>query len=38
LLLERQFKREIETGLAEDPRDLQALRDLMEFYLLAPAL
>jgi tetratricopeptide (TPR) repeat protein len=37
-LLARRFKREIETALAQDPRDLQALRDLMEFYLVAPGM
>ena len=38
LLLARRFKKEIDTAIALDPRDIQALRDLMEFYLLAPAL
>ena len=38
LLLAHRFRREIETALAQDPRDLQALRDLMEFYLLAPGI
>jgi tetratricopeptide (TPR) repeat protein len=37
-MLGRRFKREIDTALSLDPRDLQALRDLMEFYLLAPAI
>lgn len=37
-LLARRFRREIDTALAEDPRDVQALRDLMEFYLLAPGI
>jgi tetratricopeptide (TPR) repeat protein len=35
-MLARRFKREIDTALAQDPRDLQALSDLMEYYLLAP--
>jgi len=38
LLLARRFKKEIDTAIALDPRDPQALRDLMEFYLLAPAI
>ena len=38
LLLARRFRREIDTALALDPRDTQALRDLTEFYLLAPGL
>lgn len=38
LLLARRFKKEIDTALAEDPHDLQAMRDLMEFYLLAPGI
>ena len=38
LVLARRFKHEIETALALDPADLQALRDLMEFYLLAPGI
>lgn len=37
-LLARRFKHEIDTALAQDPRDVQALRDLMEFCLLAPAI
>jgi hypothetical protein len=36
LLLAHRFKKEIEIALLLDPKDLQALRDLMEFYLLAP--
>ena len=36
LLLAHRFKKEIEIALSLDPKDLQALRDLMEFYLLAP--
>jgi tetratricopeptide (TPR) repeat protein len=38
LVLARRFKKEIDTAIALDPADLQALRDLMEFYLLAPAI
>jgi tetratricopeptide (TPR) repeat protein len=38
LILARRFKKEIDAALALDPRDLQALRDLMEFYVLAPGL
>ena len=38
LLLARRFKKEIDTAIGLDPRDLQSLRDLMEFYLLAPAI
>jgi hypothetical protein len=38
VMLARRFRKEIDAALALDPRDLQALRDLMEFYLLAPGL
>jgi tetratricopeptide (TPR) repeat protein len=38
LLLARRFRGEIDVALSSDPRDLQALRDLLEFYLLAPGL
>jgi lipopolysaccharide biosynthesis regulator YciM len=38
LLLARRFKHEIDTAIALDPSDVQALRDLMEFYLLAPGI
>jgi hypothetical protein len=38
LMLARRFHKEIETALMLDPRDIQALRDLMEFYLLAPGI
>lgn len=38
LMLARRFSKEIDTALALDPRDVQALRDLMEFYLLAPGI
>lgn len=37
-LLARRFRKEIDTALALDPRDTQAWRDLMEFYLLAPGI
>ena len=36
--LARRFNKEIETALALDPNDIQALRDLEEYYLLAPGL
>jgi len=36
ILLARRFRHEIDIALKLDPRDVQALRDLMEFYLLAP--
>jgi hypothetical protein len=38
VLLARRFRSEIDRALALDPRDAQARRDLMEFYLLAPAI
>jgi tetratricopeptide (TPR) repeat protein len=38
LMLARRFHKEIDTALMLDPRDIQALRDLMEFYLLAPGI
>jgi tetratricopeptide (TPR) repeat protein len=38
LLLSRRFRREIDTALSLDPQDIQALRDLLEFYLLAPGI
>jgi predicted Zn-dependent protease len=38
LLLARRFHREIDAALALDPRDVQANRDLLEFYLLAPGM
>ncbi len=37
-LLARRFRKEIDTAIALDGQDLQALRDLMEFYLLAPGI
>ncbi len=36
LFLARRFRKEIDTALALDPADTQAMRDLLEFYLLAP--
>jgi hypothetical protein len=36
LFLARRFRREMDRAIALDPRDIQALRDLLEFYLLAP--
>ena len=38
LILAHRFHREIDAALSSDPRDLQAMRDLLEFYLLAPGL
>lgn len=38
LFLARRFRREIDAALALDGRDPQALRDLLEFYLLAPGI
>jgi hypothetical protein len=38
LVLARRFKKEIDAAIALDPGDIQALRDLMEFYLLAPGI
>lgn len=38
VIIARRFHREIEAALEGDPRDTQALRDLLEFYLLAPGL
>jgi tetratricopeptide (TPR) repeat protein len=37
-MLARRFRSEIEIALKLDPRDVQALRDMLEFYLLAPGL
>jgi tetratricopeptide (TPR) repeat protein len=37
-LLARRFRKEIDAALAIDPNDVQAQRDLMEYYLLAPGL
>ena len=38
LFLARRFRKEIDAALSLDPRDLQSLRDLLEFYLLAPGI
>ena len=38
LLLARRFRKEIDLAIELDPRDAQALRDLLEFYLLAPGI
>jgi len=38
LFLARRFRKEIDAALALDPRDIQANRDLLEFYLLAPGI
>jgi tetratricopeptide (TPR) repeat protein len=38
VILAHRFRKEIESALSLDPRDVQAWRDLMELYLLAPAL
>ncbi len=38
LLLAHRFRKEIDAAIACDPRDVQALRDLVEFYLLAPGI
>jgi len=36
--LARRFRKELDTALELEPRDVQALRDLLEFYLLAPGI
>jgi tetratricopeptide (TPR) repeat protein len=38
VLIAHRFRSEIDRALELDPRDIQALRDLIEFYLLAPGL
>jgi tetratricopeptide (TPR) repeat protein len=38
LFLARRFRKEVDTALVLDPRDVQANRDLLEFYLLAPGI
>jgi hypothetical protein len=38
LMLARRFKSEIKIALSLDPKDRQALRDQVEFYLLAPGI
>lgn len=38
LLIAHRFRKEIDRAIELDPRDIQALRDLIEFYLLAPGI
>ena len=38
LFLAQRFRKEIDAALALDPQDTQALRDLLEFYLVAPGI
>jgi hypothetical protein len=38
LFLARRFRKEIDLAISLDPRDVQAQRDLLEFYLLAPGI
>ncbi len=38
LFLARRFRKEIDAAIALDPKDVQAHRDLLEFYLLAPGI
>jgi len=38
LLIAHRFRKEIDRALELDPRDIQALRDLIQFYLLAPGI
>jgi tetratricopeptide (TPR) repeat protein len=38
LLLARRFRKQLDTALALDPDDVQAQRDLLEFFLLAPGI
>ena len=38
MLLARRFRKEIDAALELDSRDVQALRDLLEFYVLAPGI
>ena len=38
ILLARRFRKEIGMAIDLDPRDVQARRDLLEFYLLAPGI
>jgi hypothetical protein len=38
LLMARRFRKEIDIALGIDPKDVQAWRDLVEFYLLAPGI
>jgi tetratricopeptide (TPR) repeat protein len=38
ITLARQFRSEIDTAISLDPRDIQAHRDLLEYYLVAPGI
>ena len=38
VFLARQFRNEIDTAISLDPRDVQAQRDLLEYYLVAPGI
>ena len=38
IFLARQFRSEIDTAVALDPHDIQAHRDLLEYYLVAPGI
>jgi cytochrome c-type biogenesis protein CcmH/NrfG len=38
IFLARQFRSEIDTAISLDPRDIQAQRDLLEYYLVAPGI
>jgi Tfp pilus assembly protein PilF len=38
VMLARRFRKEIDAAMALDPRDVQAKRDLLEFYLVAPGI
>lgn len=38
IILARQFRNEIDTAISLDPHDIQAHRDLLEYYLVAPGI
>ncbi len=38
VFLARRFRKEIDAAMELDPRDTQAIRDLLEFYLIAPGI
>jgi tetratricopeptide (TPR) repeat protein len=38
IILARQFRSEIDTAISLDPHDIQAHRDLLEYYLVAPGI
>lgn len=38
IVLARQFRSEIDTAISLDPHDIQAHRDLLEYYLVAPGI